>query len=104
MPEMIASPISESSLASHIEVSSPTIKNYLKRLEDFYLAFRIYPYSKNIKRSLLKASKCYLYDWTQIKDPGKRFENYVAVELKIQMSLWMDAGEDRYSLFYVRNK
>lgn len=104
LPEMIASPISESSLASHIEVSSPTIKNYLKRLEDFYLAFRIYPYSKNIKRSLLKASKCYLYDWTRIKDPGKMFENYVAVELKIQMSLWMDAGEDRYSLFYVRNK
>lgn len=104
LPEMLASPISESSLASHLEVSPPTIKNYLKKLDDFYLSFRVYPYSKNIKRSLLKASKCYLYDWTQVKDSGKRFEDYVAVELKTQMNLWMDASGEEYSLFYIRNK
>ncbi|MBU4343099.1 MAG: ATP-binding protein [Candidatus Omnitrophica bacterium] len=104
LPEMAGSPISESSLASHLEVSPPTVKNYLKKLEDFYLAFRIHPYSKNIKRSLLKASKCYLYDWSQIQDPGKRFENYVAVELKTQISLWNDALGENYSLFYIRNK
>lgn len=104
LPEMVGSPISESSLASHLAISPPTIKNYLKRLEDFYLAFRIYPYSKNIKRSLLKASKCYLYDWTRIRDIAKRFENYTAVELKTQMSLWADASGEKYTLFYIRNK
>ena len=104
LPEMVGNPISVSSLASHLELSSPTIKNYLKRLEDFYLSFRIYPYSKNIKRSLLKAPKCYLYDWTRVKDPGKRFENYVAVELNTLSSLWMDSTGEEYSLFYIRNK
>lgn len=104
LPEMAGSLISESSLASYLEVSPPTIKNYLKKLEDFYLAFRIYPYSKNIKRSLLKASKCYLYDWTRIKDKGKRFENFVAVELRTRLHLWADASGEKYSLFYIRTK
>lgn len=104
LPEMVGSPISESSISSHLELSNPTVKNYLKRLEDFYLAFKIYPYSKNIKRSLLKAPKCYLYDWTRIKDPSRKFENYVAVDLTTQINIWMDASDGRYSLFYIRTK
>lgn len=104
LPEMMGNPLSESSLASHLELSSPTVKNYLKRLEDFYLAFKVHPYSKNIKRALLKAPKCYLYDWSKTKDAGKRFENYVAVELLTQINLWMDASENEFSLFYIRNK
>lgn len=104
LPEMVGSHISESSLASHIEVSPPTIKNYLKRLEDFYLIFKIYPYFKNIKRSLLKAPKCYLYDWTRIKDAAKRFENYVAVELRTQLALWADATGEDLSLCFIRDK
>ena len=104
LPEMVGSPLSESSLASHLELSNPTIKNYIKRLEDFYLAFKISPYSKNIKRSLLKAPKCYLYNWALIRDPGRRFENYVAVEIRTRLHLWMDMSGDRYSLYYIRNK
>lgn len=104
LPEMAGNPLSESSLASHLELSPPTIKNYLKRLEDFYLAFKVRPYSKNIKRALLKAPKCYLYDWTRIKDPAKRFENYVAVEWLARINLWNESSEDRYALFYTRNK
>ncbi|MFA4889777.1 MAG: AAA family ATPase, partial [Candidatus Omnitrophota bacterium] len=104
LPEMAGSPISESSLASHLEISPPTVKNYLKCLEDFYLSFRIHPYTRNIKRSLLKASKCYLYDWTRVKDEGKRFENFIAVELKTLISFWSDATGDYYHLWYVRDK
>lgn len=104
LPQMLGSPISESSLASHLELTNPTLKSYLKRLEDFYLAFKVPPYSKNIKRALLKAPKCYLYDWTRAKDPGKRFENYAAVELMTRIHLWGDASEDRYALFYIRTK
>ena len=104
LPEMVGSPVSQHSLASHLELSVPTIKNYLKRLSDFYLAFKISPYSKNIKRSLLKASKVYLYDWTRIGDQAKRFENYVACELQAVIRFWGDASGERYSLFYIRNK
>lgn len=104
LPEMTGSPISESSLASHLEISSPTIKNYLRKLEDFFLSFRIYPYSKNIKRSLLKASKCYLFNWSFIQDPAKRFENYIAVELNTLISLWNDMGGKLFSFYYIRDK
>ena len=104
LPEMVGSPISQQSLASHLELSMPTIKNYLQRLSDFYLAFKISPYSKNIKRSLIKASKVYLYDWTRIEDRAKRFENYVACELQTLIHFWMDASGEKYSLFYIRTK
>lgn len=103
-PEMIGSPISENSLAAHLETNPVTIKNYLKKLQDFYLAFKIMPYSRNIKRSLLKASKWYLYDWTRIKDPHKRFENYLAVELNSRLSAWQDLTGLEFGLSYIRDK
>ena len=104
LPEMVGSPVSQSSLASHLQISPATVKNYLRRLEDFYLTFSIRPYSRNIKRSLLKSGKYYLYDWTRINNEGSRFENYVACELKSLLSLWKDASGEDFSLFYIRNK
>ena len=104
LPEMVASPISENSLAGHLESNPVTIKNYLKKLEDFFLAFHVNPYSRNIKRSLLKASKWYLYDWTRIADAASRFENFIAVELHTRLSLWTDLTGVQYSLFYLRDK
>lgn len=104
LPEMIGSPISESSIASHIQVSPITAKKYLHRLEDFYLLFSIRPFSKNIKRSLLKSPKIYFYDWTLPVSPGARFENYVACELYSRTTLWSEETGDDFSLFYIRNK
>ncbi len=104
LPEMTGSPLSVASLAAHLQISPVTVKNYLRRLEDFYLAFSIRPYTRNIKRSLLKAGKYYLYDWTRIGNVGARFENYVACELRTRLLLWGDASGDDYKLFYIRNK
>ncbi len=103
-PEMIGSPISENSLAAHLESNPVTIKNYLRKMQDFYLAFKIMPYSRNIKRALLKASKWYLYDWTRIKDSHKRFENYIAVELNSRVSAWQDLTGMEFTLTYIRDK
>ena len=104
LPEMVGSPLSQSSIASYLQISPATVKNYLRRLEDFYLTFSIRPYSKNIKRSLLKAGKYYLYDWSRIKNKGARFENYIACELNARLSLWEDATGDDFHMFYIRNK
>lgn len=103
-PEMIGSPVSENSLAAHLESNPVTIKNYLRKMRDFYLAFKIMPYSRNIKRALLKASKWYLYDWTRVKDPHKRFENYIAVELNSRLCAWQDLTGMEFSLNYIRDK
>ena len=62
------------------------------------------PYSRNIKRSLLKASKWYLYDWTRITDPHKRFENYIAVELNTRVSAWQDLTGTEFILSCIRDK
>lgn len=104
LPEMTGNPLSESSLVSHLELSNPTVKNHLRRLEDFFLAFKVHPYSKNIKRSLLKAPKCFLLDWTKIEDPGTRFENFMAVQLAARLRLWQERSGDEFGLFYLRNK
>ena len=104
LPEMTGSPISESSIASHIQVSPPTVKNYLRKLEDFYLAFPLSPYSKNVKRSLIRAKKYYLYDWSRIDNSGTRFENYLACELKTKLSLWNNYGNGNYELYYIKDK
>lgn len=104
LPGMVGSPLSVSSLASHLEISPVTAKNYLRRLADFFLVFAIRPYSRNIKRSLLKAGKYYLYDWSRMADPGARFENYVACELKTRLILWGELSGDQFELFYIRNK
>jgi predicted AAA+ superfamily ATPase len=104
LPEAVGSPVSEASLAGHLQVSPVTAKNYLRRLEDFYLGFSVAPYARNIKRSLLKARKFYLFDWARIKDTGKRFEDFVACQLKAMVSLWADASGTPFDLFYVRNK
>jgi len=104
LPEMIGSPVSENSLAAHLESNPVTIKNYLRKLQDFYLAFKVIPYSRNIKRALLKAAKWYLYDWTRIKNPYKRFENYIAVELNSRVSAWQDITGTEFNLAYIRDK
>ena len=57
LPEHIGSPLSQSSMASHLQISPATVKGYLRRLEDFFLVFSLRPWSKNIKRSLIKAKK-----------------------------------------------
>ena len=104
LPEMVGTPLSEASLAGHLQSSPPTVKNYLRRLADFYLAFPVPPYSRNIKRAILKARKCYLYEWSRINDAGARFENYVACELTAMLQLWNDASGVSFGLFHIRDK
>lgn len=104
LPEMAGSPISESSLAGHLQTSPPTVKNHLRRLADFFLAFPVPPYSRNIKRAILKARKWYLYDWSQVPDPAARFETYVACEMRALTQLWSDASGVMFDLFHIRDK
>jgi uncharacterized protein len=104
LPGGVGSPLSVASMAGHLQVSPVTAKNYLRRLDDFFLTFSLRPYTRNIKRSLLKAPKLYLYDWTRVADPAARFENYVACELMTRVRLWSDHTGEVFELYYIRNK
>ena len=46
-----------------------------------YYCFRIPPYGPPKVRAVKKEQKLYLWDWSLIKDPGPRFENFIACHL-----------------------
>jgi len=104
MPERVGSPLSINALKENIGVSYTAIKNAISAMQLTYVIFLVPPYSQKIARSIKKEKKCYFYDWSRCKDYAKRFENYVALELKIMLELWNDNGIADFELFYVRTK
>jgi predicted AAA+ superfamily ATPase len=102
--EQAAGLLNYSSIANDIRVSADTVKRWIDVLGQFYYCFRIQPWFKNVKRSLLKEPKIYLWDWGLIREPGSKIENLVACHLLKAVHLWTDMGLGRYRLHYLRDK
>lgn len=95
---------SYNSLANKIKVSIPTITRWLESFESFFYSYRIYPWSNNIPRSLIKEPKIYLWDWSLVEDRGAKYENFVATHLLKFCHFWSDLGFGEYGLYFVRDK
>ncbi|HJD56349.1 MAG TPA: ATP-binding protein [Rickettsia endosymbiont of Pyrocoelia pectoralis] len=95
---------SYSSLANKIKVSVPTITRWFDSFESFFYSYRIYPWSNNIPRSLIKEPKIYLWDWSLIEDKGAKYENFIASHLLKFCHFWSDLGFGEYDLYFVRDK
>ena len=114
LAENQGSTISTNSLANEIGMSSKAINRYLDILEETYVNFRIYSYSKNLGNELKKSCKTYLYDlgirnallkdfssWPERKDYGFILESFVFLKLQtmvqpnIEIKFWRtkDGGE-----------
>jgi len=104
LPGRVGSPLSVRSLLSDLQVSHPTVKRYLQILSDFFFCFSVGPYKARIARALTQERKYYCFDYTRVSEPGFRFENFVALELKIICDLWTDAGGGPWKLHYVRTR
>lgn len=104
LPSKVSSPVSINSLARDLGSNFESVDRWLSLFDDFYLTFRISPWSKKISRSILKEKKIYLYDYPEIPNMAARFENMVAVELQRAVHLWSELGYGRFSLHYLRNK
>ena len=104
LPERVASPLSLTSLKENLETSYDTVKRWMIYLKELYYHFEIKPWSKNISRSLRKEGKMYLWDWSEVKDEGARFENMVASHLLKTCHYWTDTGEGHFQLFYLKTK
>lgn len=91
-------------LANKINVSSDTIRRWIKTLQSFFYCFTIQPWSKNIPRALIKEPKTYLWDWINVDDDGSRVENFVAAHLLKAVNYWMDCGLGQYALWFIRDK
>lgn len=92
------------SLSNDIRVSADTVKRWINVLGLFYYCFKIQPWYKNVKRSLLKEAKIYLWDWGLVRDAGARIENMVASHLLKAVHLWTDLGLGNFGLYYLRDK
>lgn len=104
LPARVGAPLSVNALKEEMQVSYNAVKNYLQALVLTYILFRIPPYSRKISRSIKKENKAYFFDWTQVSDESKRFENYVAVELKNRVELWSAMGDQKFELYFVRSQ
>ncbi len=96
--------VNRSMLSKQIRVSVSTISRWLDTLKMFYHCFEIKPWARNVKRTLVKEPKIYLYDWSLVKNMGARYENIVAVHLYKYVMFHNDTGSGEYGLYFVRDK
>ena len=96
-----------SNIATDIQVSPKTTKNWLNVLDQLYLCFSIWPYTHNLSRALQKPPKVYFFDNADVlceKDEGPRFENLVATHLLKKIHYLEDSQGLNLDLRYIRDK
>ena len=98
----VSSTISYNSLSKDLEADHKSIKQWLLQLERIMLTFTIKPWSKRIQNSLRKNPKVYFYDWSFVKDPGAKFENFIACNLLKAITLWNDRYGYNFELYFIR--
>lgn len=96
--------VNYSKLSSSVNVAQNTMKRWITTLNNLYYSFTIKPWHTNVKKSLIKQPKIYLWDWTLCDSEGARNENFVASHLLKAVHFWTDSGLGDYELFYLRDK
>ena len=81
LPERVGSPLSRKNLAQNLEVDFKTVEKWISILENVYYCFRIAPFGAPKIKAVKKEQKVFLWDWSEIEDPGARWENLVASHL-----------------------
>jgi predicted AAA+ superfamily ATPase len=104
LADRVGSPLSYKSLAEDLEVSDKTVKRWVSILDTLYFCFLVPPLGSSKIKAIKKTQKLYLWDWSQIEDPGFRFENMVASHLLKLCDYWQDVLGERSELRYIRNE
>ncbi len=104
LPERAANVLSITALRKDLEVAHSTMKLWIHYLKHIYYLFEIKPYHHALARSLKKEGKIYLWDWSEIENPGARFENLIACHLFKFADYLSDIGEAKVELHYLKNK
>jgi predicted AAA+ superfamily ATPase len=103
LPERVGAPLSMNSLAVDLEVSPKTAKLWIDLLCRNYYLFRVPPYARRLARALKKEAKYYLWDWSEVRGAGERFENMVAAHLLKLCHYCQDVFGYAVDLFYLRD-
>lgn len=103
MTERVGSIFSYNSLREDLSTDDKTIKRWMLALENLYVFFKVSPYARNIKNSIVKSPKYYFYDYPRVLDAGAKLENLVALSLLKEIYFRNDVLGEEYSLHYLRN-
>jgi predicted AAA+ superfamily ATPase len=68
-----------------------------------YYIFKVPPYHRRLERALKKEAKYYLWDWSEVEEEGRRFENLVAAHLLKFCHFYEDLHGIRAELYYLRD-
>jgi hypothetical protein len=99
----VGSPLSLNALREDLEISHKAVSHGVEVLARLYHLFLVRPYESRAVRSLKKMPKVYLWDWSQVAEPGARFENLMACHLLKLCHALEDQAGFRASLHYVRD-
>jgi len=102
LPARVGSLLSVNALREDLQVSHKSVVRWLRILESFYYAYRLYPFAKGRFRSLKKEPKLYLWDWSEISDAGARFENVIACHLLKTVHFLKDSEGYKAELYFLR--
>lgn len=103
VPERIGNIFSLRSLQEDLSISLPTISAWIEILENFYYLFRIRPYHSNTVATIKKEPKVFLWDYSEIKNEGVRFENLVGSHLLKWVHFLQDVYGIDIELHYLRD-
>jgi predicted AAA+ superfamily ATPase len=103
LPERAGSVFSLNSLCEDLRATHRTVSLWADVLEKFYYHFRIYPFRYSTIKSLRKEPKLYLWDWSQVKGEGARFENMIASHLLKFCDYLRNSEGHKAALHYLRD-
>lgn len=103
LPIRVGSLLSIKSISEDLHVSPHTVDRWLTILENLYLCYRILPFGNEKIKAVKKAQKLYFWDWSQVDDPGARFENFVASHILKYCHFHEDYNGDKMELRYIRD-
>jgi len=96
--------LSYNSLRADLQVALDSVRLWTTALARLYFIYFVRPYSKRIARAIKKEPKVYLWDWSEIEDNGRRFENMIAGHLLKWCHFTQDFGFEPLELHYIRDK
>ncbi len=103
LPERVGSPLSRKNLAQDLEVDFKTVENWLTILENVYYSYRILPFGPPKIKAVKKEQKIYFWDWSELEDEGKKWENFVASHLLKYCHFLEDTQGEKMELRFLRD-
>lgn len=103
IPTRVGAILSLNNLKQDLQTAFETVDRWVLILENIYYCYRISPFGLSPLRTAKKEKKLYLWDWSQCKNPGARFENLVASHLLKYCHLIQDSEGDDMQLKFIRD-